>query len=136
MNGGRTQINLTEPSLPTQTAKKIDDKQTGKVTGSHIVSRSSFSMEDRTAQFTNYLNFPNIRELRIPFETERQATIATKVLSPDPILKPQDFQVDYSSEKNVMLVQFRSIDDRVLRVGVSSIIDSIKTIVEAMDVLS
>ncbi|AJS30919.1 CPS_HP_G0146450.mRNA.1.CDS.1 [Saccharomyces cerevisiae] len=75
-------------------------------------------------------------ELRIPFETERQATIATKVLSPDPILKPQDFQVDYSSEKNVMLVQFRSIDDRVLRVGVSSIIDSIKTIVEAMDVLS
>ncbi|CAI4563301.1 CEQ_1a_G0033710.mRNA.1.CDS.1 [Saccharomyces cerevisiae] len=75
-------------------------------------------------------------ELKIPFETERQATIATKVLSPDPILKPQDFQVDYSSEKNVMLVQFRSIDDRVLRVGVSSIIDSIKTIVEAMDVLS
>ncbi|AJS35664.1 Pcc1p [Saccharomyces cerevisiae YJM1248] len=75
-------------------------------------------------------------ELRIPFETERQATIATKVLSPDPILKPQDFQVDYSSEKNVMLVQFRSIDDRVLRVGVSSIIDSIKTIVEAMEVLS
>ncbi|CAI4650801.1 CBM_collapsed_G0036800.mRNA.1.CDS.1 [Saccharomyces cerevisiae] len=72
-------------------------------------------------------------ELRIPFETERQATIATKVLSPDPILKPQDFQVDYSSEKNVMLVQFRSIDDRVLRVGVSSIIDSIKTIVEAME---
>ena len=51
-------------------------------------------------------------------------------------MKPQDFQVDYSSEKNVMLVQFRSIDDRVLRVGVSSIIDSIKTIVEAMDVLS
>ncbi|CAD6636744.1 XXYS1_4_G0043160.mRNA.1.CDS.1 [Saccharomyces cerevisiae] len=75
-------------------------------------------------------------ELKIPFETERQATIATKVLSPDPILKPQDFQVDYSSEKNVMLVQLRSIDDRVLRVGVSSIIDSIKTIVEAMDVLS
>ncbi|CAI6635781.1 AAC_HP2_G0034100.mRNA.1.CDS.1 [Saccharomyces cerevisiae] len=75
-------------------------------------------------------------ELKIPFETERQATIATKVLSPDPILKPQDFQVDYISEKNVMLVQFRSIDDRVLRVGVSSIIDSIKTIVEAMDVLS
>ncbi|EWH17449.1 Pcc1p [Saccharomyces cerevisiae P283] len=75
-------------------------------------------------------------ELKIPFETERQATIANKVLSPDPILKPQDFQVDYSSEKNVMLVQFRSIDDRVLRVGVSSIIDSIKTIVEAMDVLS
>ncbi|AJS32714.1 Pcc1p [Saccharomyces cerevisiae YJM326] len=75
-------------------------------------------------------------ELKIPFETERQATIATKVLSPDPILKPQDFQVDYSSEKNDMLVQFRSIDDRVLRVGVSSIIDSIKTIVEAMDVLS
>ncbi|CAI4045418.1 hypothetical protein SKDZ_11G2990 [Saccharomyces kudriavzevii ZP591] len=75
-------------------------------------------------------------ELQIPFETERQASIATKVLSPDPILKPQDFQVDYSSEKNIMLVRFRSIDDRVLRVGVSSVIDSIKTIVETIDELS
>ncbi|CAI4045407.1 chromatin DNA-binding EKC/KEOPS complex subunit PCC1 SKDI_11G3040 [Saccharomyces kudriavzevii IFO 1802] len=75
-------------------------------------------------------------ELQIPFETEGQASIATKVLSPDPILKPQDFQVDYSSEKNIMLVRFRSIDDRVLRVGVSSVIDSIKTIVETIDELS
>ena len=74
--------------------------------------------------------------MKVPFKTEQQAVIATRVLSPDPILKPQDFQIDYSSEKNVMLVQFRSIDDRVLRVGVSSVIDSIKTVVEAMDELS
>ncbi|CAI4046823.1 hypothetical protein SUVZ_11G3050 [Saccharomyces uvarum] len=75
-------------------------------------------------------------ELKIPFETEKQASIATRVLSPDPILKPQDFQADYSSENNVVLAQFRSIDDRVLRVGVSSVIDSIKTIIETMDELS
>ncbi|QLL34843.1 hypothetical protein HG536_0H02180 [Torulaspora globosa] len=74
-------------------------------------------------------------KLEIPFENARQATIAKEVLKPDPILKPQDFQVHYTTAKNVLLVSFQSIDDRVLRVGVSSVIDSIKTIIETIDEL-
>lgn len=72
----------------------------------------------------------------MPFETAQQAAIARKVLLPDPILKPQDFQVDYTTANNVLIVQFQSVDERVLRVGVSSVIDSIKTIIEAIDELT
>lgn len=75
------------------------------------------------------------RKLEIPFQTAAQANIAKQVLLPDPILKPQDFQVDYTATDNVLVVGFQSIDDRVLRVGVSSVIDSIKTIIETIDEL-
>ncbi|EDO17881.1 hypothetical protein Kpol_1043p72, partial [Vanderwaltozyma polyspora DSM 70294] len=75
-------------------------------------------------------------DFEIPFETARQAEIAVQVLKPDPILKPQDFQVSYSSNDNLLIMKFKSIDDRVLRVGVSSVIDSVKTIIETMDELS
>ncbi|QLQ81960.1 hypothetical protein HG537_0G02140 [Torulaspora globosa] len=74
-------------------------------------------------------------KLQIPFENARQAAIAKEVLRPDPILKPQDFQVDYTTDQNVLRVNFQSIDERVLRVGVSSVIDSIKTIIETIDEL-
>ena len=84
--------------------------------------------------FTNEINWL-IRNLEIPFTTSRQAQIAAKVLVPDPILKPQDFQVEYLSQDNILAVHFRGIDDRVLRVGVSSVIDSIKTIIETIDEL-
>ncbi|KAL3237565.1 chromatin DNA-binding EKC/KEOPS complex subunit PCC1 [Nakaseomyces bracarensis] len=73
--------------------------------------------------------------LRIPFETERHARIAQRVLSPDPILRPEDFQVDYTTHDTTLLINFQSIDDRVLRVGVSSVIDSIKSIIESIDEL-
>ncbi|AMD23011.1 HHR242Wp [Eremothecium sinecaudum] len=71
--------------------------------------------------------------LEIPFETENQASIAVKALSPDPILKPEDFHVRFSHNNNKLLVSFQSVDNRVLRVGVSSVIDSIKTIIETFD---
>lgn len=76
------------------------------------------------------------RHLEIPLVTARQAQIAVQVLKPDPILRPEDFKVEYTSEDNLLRVKFLSVDDRVLRVGVSSVIDSIKTIIEAMDELS
>ncbi|SMN22304.1 similar to Saccharomyces cerevisiae YKR095W-A PCC1 Component of the EKC/KEOPS protein complex with Kae1p, Gon7p, Bud32p, and Cgi121p [Maudiozyma saulgeensis] len=73
--------------------------------------------------------------LNVPFENSNQANIAMKVLQPDPILKPQDFEVTYTTEGNDLVASFASIDDRVLRVGVSNVIDSIKTIIETMDEL-
>lgn len=71
--------------------------------------------------------------LEIPFETPFQADVAVKALQPDPILRPEDFEVDYSATDYKLCVSFRSIDDRVLRVGVSSVIESIKTIIETID---
>lgn len=71
--------------------------------------------------------------LEVPFEDSTQAEIAVKVLEPDPILRPEDFEVDYSSKDRNLCISFKSIDDRVLRVGVSSVIESIKSIIETID---
>ncbi|CEP63883.1 chromatin DNA-binding EKC/KEOPS complex subunit PCC1 LALA0_S09e04632g [Lachancea lanzarotensis] len=75
----------------------------------------------------------HVLHLEVPFETAQQAQIASKVLTPDPILKPQDFHVQYSCKHSVLHLDFESIDDRVLRVGVSSVIESVKTILETID---
>ncbi|CAR23094.1 EKC/KEOPS complex subunit PCC1 [Lachancea thermotolerans] len=74
--------------------------------------------------------------LEVPFKTAKQAETAVKVLKPDPILKPQDFHVEYSSKAHNLCVSFEGVDDRVLRVGVSSVIESIKTIIETIDEFS
>lgn len=58
-----------------------------------------------------------------------------KVLLPDPIMKPEDFQVSYSTEDFKLICDFESVDERLLRVGVNSVIESIKTIVESIDEL-
>ncbi|CCF59428.1 hypothetical protein KAFR_0H00190 [Kazachstania africana CBS 2517] len=82
------------------------------------------------------MNLDHTLKLEIPFEDAKQANIAVDVLKPDPILRPQDFQVSYKARDNVFVAEFESIDDRVLRVGVSNVIDSLKTIIETMDELS
>ncbi|SCU84316.1 LADA_0D01024g1_1 [Lachancea dasiensis] len=74
--------------------------------------------------------------LEVPFETSVHAETAVKALSPDPILKPQDFHVRYSTKGSLLCIDFESVDDRVLRVGVSSVIESIKTVVETIDEFS
>ncbi|SCU93508.1 LAME_0F04038g1_1 [Lachancea meyersii CBS 8951] len=76
---------------------------------------------------------PHILHLEVPFETASQAQTAVKVLNPDPILKPQDFHVRYSANGPKLCLDFESVDDRVLRVGVSSVIESVKTILETID---
>ncbi|CCK69754.1 chromatin DNA-binding EKC/KEOPS complex subunit PCC1 KNAG_0C06620 [Huiozyma naganishii CBS 8797] len=73
--------------------------------------------------------------LNVPFETPRQALIASQVLQPDPILKPQDFAVSYAAQGPCLEARFCGRDARVLRVGVSSVIDSLKTIIESLDEL-
>ncbi|AET39100.1 chromatin DNA-binding EKC/KEOPS complex subunit PCC1 Ecym_4016 [Eremothecium cymbalariae DBVPG len=78
---------------------------------------------------------PN-RCLEVPFENGKQAEIAREVLHHDPVLRPEDFRVDYTIQHEKLLVNFNSIDARSLRVGVSSVIESIKTVVETMDEFS
>ncbi|XDT19865.1 Transcription factor Pcc1 [Nakaseomyces glabratus] len=55
------------------------------------------------------------RDLHVPFETARDALIAQRVLQPDPILRPEDFQVEYEAKATVLDIHFKAIDDRVLR---------------------
>lgn len=76
------------------------------------------------------------RELRVPFEDANQAKIAANTLSPDLALRPQEFEVRYETKDSDLIVHFAGISARTLRVGVSSTIDSIKTILETIDELS
>lgn len=71
--------------------------------------------------------------LNIPFETQRQAQIASKTLSPDPILKANELSVLYATDSTSLICSFSGVSDRVIRVAVSSVIDNIKTIIECMD---
>ncbi|CDH11181.1 related to Polarized growth chromatin-associated controller 1 [Zygosaccharomyces bailii ISA1307] len=77
-----------------------------------------------------------LSKLQIPFPDAKDAQVALRVLEPDPVLRPEDFQCSYTNIGNVLEVHFRSVDDRSLRVGVSNVIDSIKTIIEAIDELA
>lgn len=71
--------------------------------------------------------------LTIPFETELQATIAKRSLEPDPILKANELTVLYEVAQENLLCNFTGINDRALRVAISSVIDNLKTVVECMD---
>ncbi|KAK6453583.1 transcription factor Pcc1-domain-containing protein [Scheffersomyces xylosifermentans] len=71
--------------------------------------------------------------LKVPFETARQALIASQTLSPDPILKGNELDVTYDAEDTTLLLKFSGISDRVIRVAISNVIDNLKTIVECID---
>lgn len=75
----------------------------------------------------------HIVTLDIPFETARQATIACKSISVDPVLKKDEISVEYEAHENIMKCTFAGASDRVIRVAISNAIDNIKTIVECMD---
>lgn len=79
-----------------------------------------------------------LREIKIPFQNERFAHIAQRVMSVDPILRPDSFQVEYIIDPNdngTLLAKFSAEDDRCLRVGVNNSIASILTIIESIDEL-
>ncbi|ODV77186.1 transcription factor Pcc1 [Suhomyces tanzawaensis NRRL Y-17324] len=78
-------------------------------------------------------SLPYTLNLSIPFESARQAEIACKTLSPDPILKVNELNVKYSHDSNTLTCAFSGVSDRVIRVAVSNVIDNIKTIIECMD---
>lgn len=76
--------------------------------------------------------------MKIPFKDNRLATTAQKVMATDPIIRPESFQVEYmvsEDDNGTLLAKFSAEDDRSLRVGVSSSLSSILTIIETMDEL-
>lgn len=69
----------------------------------------------------------------IPFETPRQAEIAQKTISVDPVLKKDEISVEYEAHGNSLKCTFAGVSDRVIRVAISNAIDNIRTIIECMD---
>lgn len=72
-------------------------------------------------------------ELNIPFETNKQATIAQNTLSPDPILKKEELTVEYTVNDSNLICSFKGVSDRVIRVAISNVLDNIKTIIECIE---
>ncbi|GMF06185.1 unnamed protein product [[Candida] boidinii] len=77
--------------------------------------------------FTHTLTF------KIPFENEKQASIACKTLSPDPILKPTELNVNYSNIENNLIIKFNGVSDRVIRVAANNVMENLKTVVECFE---
>lgn len=89
------------------------------------------------------------RTLAIPFQNYRHASLAYKALSPDPLLKPDQFYmemsvisqdsalVDDKHEEDIgatkLVVEFAGASDRVLRVGVNGFFESLGVIVECFN---
>lgn len=73
------------------------------------------------------------REIKIPFQTPEQSQIAKRTLEPDPILRPSDISVKYSTDNEIFIAKFEAVSDRVLRVAISSVLESLKTVIETID---
>ncbi|EEQ41619.1 Transcription factor Pcc1 family protein [Clavispora lusitaniae] len=71
--------------------------------------------------------------LTIPFETPKQAAIAQRAISVDPVLKKDEISVSYHAQDTRLICEFCGVSDRVIRVAISNAIDNIKTIIECMD---
>lgn len=87
--------------------------------------------------YNDYIKYGS-RELSIPFGKKEYAEIAQRVLEVDPILKPESFQVEYTVDggRKYLLCEFRSEDERSMRVGVNGVISSVLTILESIDELN
>ncbi|TID15836.1 hypothetical protein CANINC_004366 [Pichia inconspicua] len=79
------------------------------------------------------MSFPVSLCLNIPFDTYKQASIAEKTLSPDPILKQGQSQIDYSINDTTLNINVQAIDDRVVRVTVNNLLENLKTVIECFE---
>ncbi|ODQ65455.1 transcription factor Pcc1 [Nadsonia fulvescens var. elongata DSM 6958] len=83
-------------------------------------------------------SLPYTLKLVIPFETSHHADIALQTLSPDPELKPDQLARAITiseSSPSELVVEFLAVSDRVLRVGVNSMMDNLGLVAECLDEL-
>ncbi|ODV87778.1 hypothetical protein CANARDRAFT_5093 [[Candida] arabinofermentans NRRL YB-2248] len=78
--------------------------------------------------------FTHTLEFKVPFLNSKQATIACKSLNPDPILKPNELEVSYVNENEVLIIKFTGSSDRVIRVAANNVIENLKTVIECFEV--
>ncbi|CDR45332.1 CYFA0S17e01816g1_1 [Cyberlindnera fabianii] len=79
------------------------------------------------------MSFDHKLDINIPFEEPKQATIAKKSLEPDPIMRPDDIRVRFLVEESSLVIKFEATTDRTLRVAASSVLESLKTVIETID---
>ncbi|QPH00669.1 hypothetical protein C2857_004528 [Epichloe festucae Fl1] len=87
--------------------------------------------------------FPCSISLQVPFPTARLATTALKALQVDPELSPfvqRQFSTgpagqDQSSDDAVLTVHYQATTNRMLRVAMNSFMDSLKLVLEVMELL-
>ncbi|KAL6950796.1 hypothetical protein ACO0QE_000077 [Hanseniaspora vineae] len=86
-------------------------------------------------------------KLRIPLESSKQTNILIQSMIPDPVLNPGQFSVEYTAvtehadkasfdntqSTHAVDITFRSIDERIMRVGVNNTIEALKSIIETFD---
>jgi EKC/KEOPS complex subunit PCC1/LAGE3 len=74
----------------------------------------------------------------IPVDTKHHAEVLLKSLSPDPELKPEQISKEFSvedSEKPALKVTFTAQNNKILRVAVNSLLDSIIELLECIEEL-
>lgn len=71
--------------------------------------------------------------ISIPFENDKQASMARKTMAVDPVLKSNELLIKFNQEENKLICQFMGTSDRVIRVAISNVIDNVKTIIECFD---
>ena len=54
-------------------------------------------------------------------------------MSPDPILKPTELNVNYSNIENNLIIKFNGVSDRVIRVAANNVMENLKTVVECFE---
>lgn len=73
--------------------------------------------------------------LRIPFDTKAHARVVEQSLSPDKELKPDQISKTLSVEGHELVAEFHAVSDRVLRVTVNSLLDSVALLIESIEEL-
>ncbi|KAH3681967.1 hypothetical protein WICPIJ_007070 [Wickerhamomyces pijperi] len=80
-----------------------------------------------------FLRVFNHLVVSVPFESNKDSTIARTTLIQDPSLKPDEISIEYTVENNVLKAHFKSKTDRMLRLYVNNFFESLKTVVETLE---
>ncbi|XP_018933593.1 EKC/KEOPS complex subunit LAGE3 [Cyprinus carpio] len=71
--------------------------------------------------------------LKVPFPSEREATIALQSLSPDPEPRKGGITKNLDLSGQTLSVRWTADEARILRVSVSSFLDHLSLVMETMD---
>lgn len=88
--------------------------------------------------FTFALSNIFVSTLSIPLDTKEHAEILMKSLSPDPELKPDQISKDFTVEDGeipALKVTFNAQNNKILRVAVNSLLDSVIELLECIEEL-
>lgn len=71
--------------------------------------------------------------LSIPLDTAQHADVLRQSLEPDPELKPEQISKRFEVTENILKVHFEATNNRILRVAVNSLLDSVGELLECVE---